>query len=411
MKARFGISAALAAAAAAFAAPRVATRSAERSISMKARRTTITAAATTLAAALVAASAVAAAGTLDSEFGGTGMVTTDFGGSDFAYALAMQPDGRIVVGGGTSAGPTAGDFALARFNPDGSVDTSFGGGKVTTDIDGAPNGILDLLVQPDGKIVAAGNSLGFSRFGFARYNPDGSLDGGFGAEGKVSLAAGRAAFAVARQSDGKILAAGDSDGKFALARLNADGTPDLSFDGDGRLVTDVGPFGGGAGAMALQPDGKIVAAGFSIPNFALVRYNPDGSLDPAFGAGGKVTTDFGGFDSAVAVAVQPDGKIVAAGLRRPFVGGAADVALARYEPDGSLDATFGGGGKVTTALPEGSDGLAADIAVQPDGKLVVVGMSQAAGAAADFLVARYDPAGDLDESFGVRGIVITTAGP
>jgi uncharacterized delta-60 repeat protein len=141
-----------------------------------------------------------------------------------------------------------------------------------------------------------------------------------------------------------------------------------------------------------------------------VRYNPDGSLDPAFGSGGKLTTDFGGFDSAVAVAVQPDGKIVAAGLRRPFVGGAADVAIARYAPDGSLDATFGSGGKVTTALPGGSDGLAADIAVQPDGKLVVVGMAQAAGSAADFLVARYDSAGNLDQSFGVGGIVITGAG-
>ena len=157
------------------------------------------------------------------------MVTTDFGGSDFGYAVAIQPDGRIVVGGDTSAGTTFGDFALARYEPDGSLDASFASGKVTTDIGGTPNGIRDLALQADGKILAAGQGQQFNRFAFARYNADGSLDQGFGLGGTVSVNVGGAAFSIALQPDGRIVSVGGGfAGGFALARLNVDGTLDPS---------------------------------------------------------------------------------------------------------------------------------------------------------------------------------------
>ncbi len=226
--------------------------------------------------------------------------------------------------------------------------------------------------------------------------PDGSLDPTFSTDGKVTtdFAGGfDEAFAVALQPDGKIVAAGgavvgSSPFDFALTRYNPDGSLDPTFGTDGKATTD---FGGTdeALAMALQPDGKIVAAGqaftgsspdFAV-DFAVARYNPDGSLDSTFGTGGKVTTDFAGFDAARAVALQPNGKIVAAG------GSSFDFAVARYKKHGSLDPSFGPGGKVTTDFASSTD-VARAVALQPDGKIVAAG-DAATGTSFDFALARY----------------------
>lgn len=340
-------------------------------------------------------------GSLDPTFGVGGKVTTDFFGiAADAYAAAIQPDGKIVVAGVTTVNNSS-DFALARYNADGSLDASFGsGGKVTTDFLGNFEQAYAVAVQPDGKIVAAGFSVIETGrnwdFALARYNANGSLDTSFGSGGKVTtnFISGinensyDQAFGIALQANGKIVAAGRSSGgmgsSFALARYNSNGTLDTSFGSTGKVTTNLG---GGAYAVAIQVDGKIVAAGVaSDSDFALARYNTDGSLDASFGSGGKVTTDFfGGFDQAQAIAIQSDGKIIAAGV--DVIGNSNDFALARYNSDGSLDSSFGNGGKMTTDF-FGSNDAASGIALQPDGKIVVAGAAKST--VFHFALARYN---------------------
>jgi uncharacterized delta-60 repeat protein len=347
-------------------------------------------------------------GSVDASFGTEGTLTTDFaGGSDVAVGVALQPDGKIVAAGFT--GPPDGDFrqfALARYNADGAPDSSFGtDGQVITDFPSVDEAASAVALQPDGKIVTAGiafTSSGFGDFIVARYNPDGTLDLSFGTGGEATTNFGDhdGAFAVALQPDGKVVAAGFSFGtptleeEFALARYSSDGALDPTFGTGGEVTTDFNSFDDGASAVAVQPDGKIVAAGGSFPSptttdFALARYEPNGALDLAFGTGGMVTTDFAGaYDLAEDVALQPDGKIVAAGLTGVLAGDEFDFALARYDSDGSLDAFFGTGGRVTTDFAGGTD-EAGGVALQPDGKIVAAGVATV-GSSQDVALARYE---------------------
>jgi uncharacterized delta-60 repeat protein len=326
-------------------------------------------------------------GSLDATFGGGGRVTTDFGGSDAASAVTIQSDGKIVAAGRGGGG----DFALARYNVDGSLDATFGsGGRVTTNFGGFDSA-LGVALQADGKIVAAGGGGSGSDFALARYNADGSLDVSFGSGGTVTtnVTAFEAATAAAVQSDGKIVTTGStfSSGfqQFALIRYNADGSLDTGFGAGGIITTDFGLGSGFGGALAVQEDGKIVAAGRAGTDFLVARYNADGSPDASFGSGGNVTTDFGGtlFDAAFGVDLQSNGKIVAAGT--PFGGPSPDFALARYNADGSLDASFGNGGTVTTDF--GGFDVAFGVRLQADGKIVAAGQG---GPSADFALARYE---------------------
>jgi uncharacterized delta-60 repeat protein len=360
------------------------------------------------------ASAAYAAGELDPSFDGDGRVVTDFGPGDDASGIAIQADGKIVAAGSSNAGVNPANFALARYDPDGSLDLTFDNdGRVVTNFGTGNDVALGVAIQADGKIVAAGfsNSGGNDDFALARYNPAGSLDPSFDGDGRVVTDLGgnfEQAFGVAIQADGKIVAAGFSDSganpqNFALARYNPDGSLDPSFDGDGGVVTDFGAFDF-PHAVAIQGDGKIVAAGFSgaganPDNFALARYNLDGSLDPSFDGDGTVVTDFGDIDQAFSVAIQADGRIVAAG--RSFAG--ADFALARYNPDGSLDSSFDGDGRVLTDF--GADNEASGVAIQTDGRIVVAGVS-----GGDFALARYNTDGSLDPSFDGDGRVVTDFG-
>ena len=368
----------------------------------------------------------AAAGDLDPSFGSAGKVVTSFSsGFDEARDIVIQPDGKIVAGGvgGTDPGFLSFDFSVARYNPDGSLDPSFGvGGKVVTDFDnGSTDEASAIALQPDGKIILAGETFGIfgTRFALMRYNPDGSLDASFGNGGKVAtdfevfpnLAE---ATALALQPDGKIIAAGvvfdvDTRFNFALARYNPDGSLDPSFGNGGKVITDFDDTNDTIRDVLIQPDDKIVAAGASDKNvrgdFGLARYNPDGSLDSTFGVGGKVVTDLDGpEEQANCIALQPDGKIVAGGST--FT---EDIGLARYNPDGSLDSTFGMGGIVLTPLDDffGSE-EARDIVLQPDGKIVVAGGAVAFGPQLpDYRLLRYNANGSLDAGFGAGGIVTT----
>ncbi|PYS98597.1 MAG: hypothetical protein DMF63_15490 [Acidobacteria bacterium] len=355
-------------------------------------------------------------GDLDPTFSGDGEL---IGGvtyaNDYAYAIAIQADGKIVAAGNSYGDNNSNaKFALSRYNPDGSLDTSFDDdGRVTTPIgsSGAYAYAYAVAIQADGKIVAAGWSYGASSLDFAlvRYNADGSLDTSFDSDGKVTTPGG-AAYAVAIQPDGKIVAAGDSASDFVLVRYNPDGSLDTTFDGDGKVTTPVGTSGDAANAVAIQADGKIVAAGYSyngsFRDFALVRYNPNGLLDPTFDGDGKVTTPIGmSEDIATAVAIQPDERIVAAGYSSD--GSSPDFALVRYNENGSLDPTFDGDGKVTTPVGMYND-IATAVALQPDGKIVVAGYI--IDSVVSFALVRYHPNGSLDNTFDSDGKVTTSIG-
>ncbi len=358
-------------------------------------------------------------GTLDTSFGDNiqqpGRVLTDFralaDGSrsgEMIQALALQPDGKIIAAGWSSSPNIDLNFALVRYNPNGTLDTGFGDstqqpGRVLTDFGPLPDGsrsndeIAAVVLQPDGKIIAGGYSLspnGDKNFALVRYNANGTLDTSFGDNtqqpGRVltdfrALPAGSRSTemiqALVLQPDGKIVAAGSSnspneDSNFALVRYNPNGTIDTSFGDNtqqpGRLLTDFRALPDGSrsteilAALVLQPDGKIVAGGYSNSpngvdyNFALVRYNGNGTLDTSFGDNtqqpGRVLTDFaGGSDVLRALALQPDGKIVAAGFSASPSGN-YNFALVRYyatAPAGSTPGTTPGTTQPPPSTPTG----------------------------------------------------------
>ncbi len=321
-------------------------------------------------------------GSPDTTFHSTGLVSTPIGTS-ISEAVAIQPDGKLVVAGGSSDGSNN-VFALARYNVDGSLDTAFHStGTVTTPIE-SNSYATAVAIQPDGKIVAAGDST--SGFALARYNSDGSLDTSFNTSGTVTApTAPSNLHALAIRSDGKIVAVGTSPGGFTLVRYNINGSPDTTFNSTGTVATLIGTDSA-AKAVALQPDGKIVVAGMSysggVDFFALARYNVDGSLDTTLNSTGTVTTLIGTDSAANAVALQPDGKIVVAGIA--YSGGAYSFALARYNGDGSLDTTFNATGTIIKSI--GASSGANAVAIGPDGKITAVGNSGSYVA-----VVRYNP--------------------
>ncbi len=319
-------------------------------------------------------------GSLDTSFGGTGIVITPVGNAhELATSVAIQADGKIVVAGiscngvGMCNAPGT-NFAVVRYNPNGSLDTSFGGtGKVFTSFGGDLTSRSGLAIQADGKIVAVGSDDGPNPDSYViRYNSNGSLDTSFNSTG-IIITPSSFANSVVIQTDGKVVVAGSGsarlDSGFRIFRYNTDGSPDTSFNGTGKTVTQIGD-GSGAGSVAIQADGKIVAAGSSSSNnsnynLTLVRYNTNGSLDTSFGGTGKIIIQIG-FD-ANSVAIQADGKIVVTGNGANDTG--SGFAVVRLNPNGSLDTTFNGTGKVITPL----EGGATAGAIQADGKIVVAG--------------------------------------
>lgn len=360
-------------------------------------------------------SASAQDGSLDLSFDSDGKVTTDFGDIDGGYDVVLQPDGKIIVAGTGAAG---GAFALARYNSNGSLDNTFDGdGKQSTIFGGKGDYGHSLALQSDGKIVVAGYTtiLGLRQnFALARYNTNGSLDNTFGTGGKVSDSAGyeNSAYATAIQSDGKIVVAGTSSSysstvgdyyRFVLLRYNTNGTLDNTFDGDGRVLCDSGK-NRDAFALAIQADGKMIVAGTIDSNFALYRYNSNGSLDNTFGVSGKVITDIAitSLDIIYSLALQSDGKIIACGTTYNSSTN-SDIALIRYNTNGSVDNTFGTAGKVITSVAAFDEGTS--LAILSNGKMIV------AGAADDkFAVLRYNSNGSLDNTFDTDGKVSTAIG-
>ena len=337
-------------------------------------------------------------GTLDNSFGLNGLSSIFFViGED----VVLQQDGKIVVVGYGS--DVIFDFIVMRFNSDGSRDSTFlNNGIVSTDF-GENEFAQSVAIQDDGKIVVAGYARDGINFDFAiaRYNADGTLDNTFSFDGKVKADFGNTddfGQSISIQSDGKIVVTGEARassiiGDFAAVRFNTDGTLDNTFGTNGKVTTDIFQNSNDRGADAvIQPDGKIVLAGTSDNTvgtfFAVVRYNLDGTLDTTFSNDGKLRANIGGVgpDKGFAIALQPDGKILVAGESADDLSGDRDFALARFTSSGAFDTTFQSG-SVTTNFNDSTD-VARSVTIQPDGKILLSGFSHN-GSNLDFALARY----------------------
>ncbi len=368
---------------------------------------------------------LAAPGDLDSTFGNGGIVITPITDApnlfEFPHSIQAQPDGKIVVCGvvnyieGGFGGPVS--TILARYNPNGTLDASFGaGGKVV--FSGNSHVGFNMALQPDGKIIAVGHTItGNLSFAVYRFNPDGTPDVSFGAGGAVFPQVVGGANDVVVQPDGKIIIVGIGNAHtpnypdFAVVRLNPNGSPDNSFGAGGIVITEIrtGIVSDEPGSVALQPDGKIVVLGTSVtigspnPLIALVRYNPNGSLDLGFGESGKIFQSlrnvpvFLDVPLVHDVALQPDGKIV---IARQGLG------IVRCNPDGSVDRSFAANGIFSPM--SGSFGVTG-IALQPDGKIVAFGGGRI-GESWGFAVTRLNSNGSPDVGFGANGRIITPIG-
>jgi len=366
----------------------------------------------------------AAAGDLDPRFGNGGVAFTDFSQTtELAYSVAVQADGKIVLSGQSGVSPNL-HSALARYSRNGRLDSTFGtGGKVAVAFNSVSDYLYAVAIQSDGKIVAAG-SANTTAFLLARFNADGSLDQGFGTNGSVETTFGdqsAEARGIVVQADGKIVVVGVSGAgsyselnDFVLARYNSDGSLDPSFGSGGKVTTHfpgVDNTGSTATSVALQSDGKLVVGGYrkqsdrTSHEFALARYNSNGTLDSAFGQAGKVMTKVGLGDAySFGIALQSNGRIVLAGYSSTTLD--HDFSLVGYTANGTLDSTFGSGGLVTTDFSGGTDDIAYAMTVQADGKLVVAGRT-GEYPENDFAVARYSSEGQLDQTFGVAGKVVS----
>jgi len=344
-------------------------------------------------------------GALDSAFDSDGIVITALGNvSDAATSIVIQPDGKIVVAGRSRNG-THNDFGLVRYNENGSLDTNFGDeGFAITSIGPDDDTPFSLALMSDGRIVAAGfmerQTGSLSEFAVARYDANGSLDSSFGGDGMVTTAIGTVedrAWSMALQQDGRIVLAGFSrndstDYDFALARYNGDGTLDSSFGFDGIITTDIRGKADGGYAVVIKSDGAILVAGSSDSDtsgvdFALVKYESDGSIDSSFGENGIAITELGGNSDPYSMAIQIDGRILVAGTSGKLV-------LVRYTPRGTLDTTFGSYGVSKHDLSPYLD-IPYSIAIQNDGKIVVAATSH--NSPLVFSMVRYLSDGTLEQ--------------
>jgi uncharacterized delta-60 repeat protein len=369
---------------------------------------------------------VTADGTLDGSFSTDGVARANFGdipvfgGSyDFARAVIQQTDGKLVLAGTTAQIFDTDDIALARFNADGTLDSTFGdGGLARLDIGSTNDIAFSLIQQDDDKLVIAGAAIsgGFYRQVFARFNANGTLDTTFGTGGTTltNFGEGSGSWAndIAQQPDGKLVAIGQvselASRDFSIVRLSENGVLDPLFDGDGILAIDFDGNEDVATTVALQADDAIVAAGFTTSaegrvSAALLRVNADGSPDNSFGIAGKAVIDMGGQSLLNSIAVQADGRLIATGTRFGADGG-QDMILARFNSDGALDTSYGIDGVATADFGTGSfapfsEGIA--MVQQADGKYVAAGPNSIG----TFGAARFDD----DAAFPGRiGLTVTS---
>jgi uncharacterized delta-60 repeat protein len=371
-----------------------------------------------LSLAMLTPRAHALPGDLDATWGTGGIVRRELATSATAWTLTEQPDGAVLVGIRTLGSPRP--IHIARHTADGALDPTFGtGGEVTTVFPGENAELEAVLVQPDGKIVAVGRTIGASTVSMTlvRYLASGALDASFGTGGIVQEFSAYTpnVFSAVLAPDGDILVSstaslGGTGTDFSVARFNGDGSRDLGFGTGGLTSVNLSAAGipnDFGTALALQPDGKIVVAGYFIGtasnDVALARFTAAGGLDASFGTGGVVKVVVDPWDESIAaLALQPDGKIVVAGTRQ-YSPTNMDQLVMRFTAGGTLDGTFGTGGVVTTNL--GDLDFATAVAVQPGGEIVTAGGGRDP---VDTTLVRHTGSGALDPTFGIGGIVTTT---
>ncbi|XZE33950.1 cadherin domain-containing protein [Pirellulaceae bacterium SH501] len=350
-------------------------------------------------------------------FAGPGSAYLNLAGMEFGNDLVKQSDGKYLVSGYRDSG-SGRDFMVARFNEDGTLDTTFGGGAgfVVNALSADSDEAQAIRVLGDGKILVAGTvwTGTNSEVAFLRYNSNGTLDTTFGAgTGRVNsgIAGNESLSGMEVLSDGKVVISGSLGSDFFIARYNNDGSKDASFGTNGLVTTDLASGADTGRGLTVQADGKYVVAGEayngSSYDYALVRYNTNGTLDTSFGGTGKVTIDLGtnSLDQGYAVRTQSDGKIVMTGFTTS--GGTPDIAVVRLNSNGSLDTTFNATGKVITTVGSGSD-FGIDLQIQADGRIVIAGYSSISGN--DFSVVRYNSNGSLDTTFNSTGKLTTNFG-
>jgi uncharacterized delta-60 repeat protein len=357
-------------------------------------------------------------GVLDTTFAGGNVVIPVGASDDYAYATAVQPDGKVLVAGRSAE--NLGDFALVRLERDGTLDASFGkGGKVTTAIGDRDETAYAIALQTDGKIVLAGTTTSATTgrdFAIVRYETDGALDAAFGDGGKVVVSFSNDAdtgYALMIQQDRKIVVGGDANLgasgtglDFALVRLEPDGALDDTFGDGGKATASISSNGGRDSVYSLAAhqiggETRIVAVGGE-GDFTIARFRASGTLDTSFGQGGKIEGVNGStIGAARDVKIASDGKIVVAGHSQH------DFAVARFDQSGVLDDSFGDGGTTITKVSESNWDEAQGIAIETTGKIVVGGWVYDVGTNGNFALVRYGTDGVLDPTFGTAGIVVT----
>ncbi|MBL7912359.1 MAG: T9SS type A sorting domain-containing protein [Bacteroidia bacterium] len=354
-------------------------------------------------------------GTIDNTFGINGSTVIDINPNlDFGRAIAIQTDDKIVIAGQSDNGSND-DVTVVRLNSNGTIDNTFGtNGIVTTTISSFSEKASAIAIQPDGKIVVGGsaNTGTSSDFIIIRYNTNGTLDNTFGVNGivltDIGLASDDQIKTIDLQSDGKIVAGGiynASGYDFCLVRYNTNGTIDNTFGNAGKVITAITSGVDEIESIDVQSDGKIVVVGNSNitanTDFVLVRYNTTGSLDNTFGNLGIVTTTVGlGGDYASSVKIQTNGKIVVMGYIQ--VGADNDAAIVRYNSNGTLDNTFGLGGKVISPIGSTYD-FVLDGILDNNGKIILSGnFDNSMGAA------RFIGECNLNTSVAVSGLNLTS---
>ncbi len=361
-------------------------------------------------------------GNKDFTFGNNGIVITPLGISSYSNKVLIQPDGKIVlVGSSKSDNQSDYNFTLARYNSDGTLDNTFGhNGAVFTTIGTSASYPYSAQIQVDGKIVVAGLSLnGKKVITLIRYKVDGNLDNTFGSGGVVTTPIGVSdseARSVAIQEDGKIVVAGDysngfNNDDFVIARYDSDGTLDFSFGTNGITLTPIGEHNDEPNSIVIQSDGKIIAAGrtYNVTegDYALVRYNSNGSLDDSFGNNGiKITSIENSSEQAYDVAKLSNGKIVATGSIDSDTNGSNSITV-RYNADGSLDNTFGDNGIVITEVKYSMEYTTSVVLQNKNDNEKIITLSNIwNGSDNDFALNRFNPDGTLDNTFGINGKTI-----
>ena len=338
-------------------------------------------------------------GAFDSTFSNDGRAYVSVGESSDTHAIAVQDDGKVILGGYATIGGVS-QIALARFNMDGSLDVSFAGDGVSTISFGQSASAYALAVQPDGQIVTGGytrDASGNYDLALARLKSDGSLDASFGVGGLVTTPVGTRKYwiqDIAVLPDNRLIAVGDRPGAGTgwptdsfIAAYRSDGSLDSSFSDDGILLTQLGGRVANFDGVALQDDGKVVVGGGFILNssfdFGTARFLPDGSLDTSFGGGdGIATADFGGLDVARDLILQADGKVVLGGSQ--WTSG-FQWAIARFTRNGELDTTFDADGQITLSMATSNGSVAIQsMALEPSGRLLAGGHAYTTASRFDF---------------------------